>query len=101
MDDGDVGGQHFLPFVVLALLHLGIELEVQGGGALRELHYGFVLTAVGQTEAVVLPSPAGGQVGQPGEQERSLVRGEPGYEVGPLGKHVEEVQHGQHHIKIK
>ena len=73
MDDRHVGGQHFLPFVVLALLYLSVELEVKGGGALRELQDGFVLTAVRQAEPVVLPSPAGRQVGQPGEQERSLV----------------------------
>ena len=82
VDDRHVGGQHFLPFVVLALLYFRVELEVKGGGAVRELRDGFVLAAVGEAEPVVLSSPAGGQVGEPGEEERPLVRRQPGDEVG-------------------
>ena len=82
VDHSHVGGQHGLPFLVLTLLHLGVELEVKGGGAVRELRDGFVLAAVGEAEPIVLSSPAGGQVGEPGEEERPLVRRQPGDEVG-------------------
>ena len=77
-------------------------------GAGGELLDGFVLAAVRQPEPVVLASPGGGQVRQPGQEEAPLVRRQPGDEVGsgsakskcvhdisnissPLRKHVKEI----------
>ena len=53
-----------------------------GGGAGREQSDGLVLTAVGQTEPIVLSAPGGGQVRQPGQQQNSLVRRQSGSKVG-------------------
>ena len=84
MDDGHVAGQGLLAALVLhlTLLHLGVKLKVEGGGAGREQSDGFVLAAVGQTEPIVLAAPGGGQVRQPGQQQTPLVRGQSGNEVG-------------------
>ena len=40
-------------------------------------------------------------MGQPGQQQLSLVRGQSADEVGPLAEHVEQVEHGQHHVQVK
>ena len=40
-------------------------------------------------------------MGQPRQQQLPLVRGEPADEVGPLAEHVQQVEHGQHHVQVK
>ena len=76
VDDGHVAGQGLLAALVLCLtlLHLGVELKVEGGGAGGEQRYGLVLAAVRQPEPIILASPGGGQVGQPGQEQTPLVR---------------------------
>lgn len=38
---------------------------------------------------------------QPGQQQLSLVGGQPADEVGPLAEHVQQVEHGQHHVQVE
>ena len=40
-------------------------------------------------------------MGQPGQQQLSLVGGQSADEVGPLAEHVQQVQHGQHHVQVE
>ena len=40
-------------------------------------------------------------MGKSGQQQLPLVRGQPADEVGPLAEHVEQVEHGQHHVQVK
>ena len=38
---------------------------------------------------------------QPRQEELSLLRCQPRDEVGPLAEHVEEAEHGQHHVEVE
>ena len=40
-------------------------------------------------------------MGKSGQQQLRLVRGQPADEVGPLAEHVEQVEHGQHHVQVE
>ena len=40
-------------------------------------------------------------MGQSGQQELSLVGGQSADEVGPLAEHVQQVEHGQHHVQVE
>ena len=39
-------------------------------------------------------------MGKSGQQQLPLVRGQHADEVGPLAEHVEQVEHGQHHVQV-
>ena len=83
VDDRHVAGQGLLAALILhlTLLHLGVELKVEGGGTGGEQRYVLVLAAVGQSEPIILASPGGGQVREPGQEQAPLVRRQPGDKV--------------------
>ena len=80
---------------------LGVELEVEGGGRGGKGRDRRVRAAHRQAEPVVLAAPAGGEVGEAREEELPLVRRQPRYEIRPLAEHVEQVEHGQHHVQVE
>ena len=50
---------------------------------------GVVCTTLGEAEAVVLPAPRGGEVGEPRQEARSLLLPEASDEIASFGEHVQ------------
>ena len=52
-----------------------------------------------EAKPIVLASPGGGKVGEPGEEHLPFIRLEPADEVAALAEHVEKVEDSQNHLK--